>query len=113
MNHCGSCQVCCSVLKVTEIDKAPATGCKYQCKSGCSIYKSRPGSCKTFNCMWLSGNWPIELRPDKSKFMFIAYPELIKCYAELEASELQILDVSYKISKQINKNIKVTRYARI
>lgn len=74
MNNCGDCQICCEVLSIPEIDKDPGLRCKNQCKTGCSIYKDRPESCKQFRCLYLESNWLKELRPDKSGVMIVNYP---------------------------------------
>jgi hypothetical protein len=52
---CGSCALCCKVLRIEELDK-PAGGWCSHCtpaRDGCLIYHSRPASCRSFQCTWL------------------------------------------------------------
>jgi hypothetical protein len=67
MNKCGECRACCIYLEVDELEKPQGVACKHLCASGCSIYKARPESCSTFNCLYLSGF--LSERPDKSGHM--------------------------------------------
>lgn len=51
---CGSCQSCCTILPVRELDKPALTRCKHQRFSkGCAIYAQRPPPCRLWSCMWL------------------------------------------------------------
>lgn len=70
---CGSCTLCCKLLEVHEIEK-PANEWCTQCstKAGCAIYGSRPHACIDFECLWLRGLGPDELRPDRSKVVMNA-----------------------------------------
>jgi uncharacterized protein len=65
--ECGECTLCCRLLGVHELDKEPLIECKHCSASvGCKIYKERPNECKDFNCAWLLGETPEELKPSKS-----------------------------------------------
>lgn len=72
---CGPCEACCTVLSVEEIGKGADTVCPHQLSdlgtqvrqvatgslpaaSGCAIYKTRPGGCRTFMCLWLAEGSP-------------------------------------------------------
>lgn len=73
MEHCDGCTACCKVLKIRELGKPGNTWCQH-CKIGvgCSIYLTRPESCRVYECVWLQTqrlNKSIapELRPDKSR----------------------------------------------
>lgn len=49
---CGSCTLCCKVLRVG--DKPAMQWCEHcTIGSGCNIYESRPGECRTFHCGYL------------------------------------------------------------
>ena len=73
---CGPCTVCCSVMGVVMDPlplgkKPPRTPCQYQRKGGCSIYMTRPTSCRVFSCLWLATqdmdeSMAATLRPDRS-----------------------------------------------
>ena len=67
---CGGCTVCCKDLAINEPDLKKVRGvlCEHCAKdSGCAIYETRPGICRTWFCGWrllpqLDDGW----RPDKS-----------------------------------------------
>lgn len=39
--------------------------CPKECALGCTIYSSRPNSCRQFSCSWLLGDLPDWAKPDK------------------------------------------------
>jgi hypothetical protein len=50
---CGSCMLCCKVMRVEELNKPSGTMCSYAALGqGCSIREHRPKSCRTFFCGW-------------------------------------------------------------
>lgn len=66
--ECGSCTLCCKVLRIKELDKPRGKWCTHAQKSrGCAIYADKPKSCADFECVWLcnNNNLPEEFRPDK------------------------------------------------
>lgn len=69
INKCGECTECCTVLSVKELDKPAYKKCS-KCFNECTIYASRPQSCKRFNCTWLLSGWKKEYRPDRLKMVF-------------------------------------------
>lgn len=75
-NLCGDCRMCCKLLGVHELNKPPEVRCPHVCNHGCGIYETRPESCRTYECFWLSSQeWPdralpIELRPDRCGVVF-------------------------------------------
>ena len=111
-NKCGECTECCFILKVDSLNKANCQECEHL-GNGCSIYDKRPKECQTMECMWLTGNWADDLRPDKAGFMFGAYEEIIKCYRQEWADEAAILKLSVQIANQKKQNIQVVNYARV
>lgn len=68
MRECGECTACCYNCKVDELNKPARTMCG-NCTNGCSIYATRPHSCKTFECAWLQGEMFDDQRPDKCGVM--------------------------------------------
>lgn len=65
---CGTCRLCCTLMRVElnppDEPKPEMTPCKYICQTGCSIYDSRPGVCRGFECLWLgSQRWPELVEP--------------------------------------------------
>lgn len=92
MSHCGSCNVCCTVMGVDEIDKAPGDKCVHLCGKGCSIYQFRPQSCRAFECLWLQMQasekpLPKNMRPDRCGVMFVPSPitDVIAAHCTSEA----------------------------
>jgi hypothetical protein len=75
---CGECKVCCVTLHIDarEFQKAPGIRCPHLCAEGCSIYATRPETCRTYHCGWrylefLSDSW----RPDKSGVLLAFTPK--------------------------------------
>ncbi len=68
---CGSCSMCCKLMGISELDKAPGVWCpNFKRGGGCAIYHDRPTECRTFECEWLrEPRWPDDWRPDRSKFV--------------------------------------------
>lgn len=64
--ECGECQLCCELIGVDELAKYPHQRCKHQCATGCAIHNARPRECRTYQCLWRSGETIAqELRPDR------------------------------------------------
>ena len=63
---CGSCSLCCFVLRVDEIGKLGGHPCVHQRDpDGCGIHPTRPGICRAYRCLWLSGGLRDSDRPDR------------------------------------------------
>lgn len=63
---CGECTLCCKLMGVPELKKPSAKWCP-DCDQGkgCTVYDTRPPSCRNFQCFWLMDeNFPDDLRPD-------------------------------------------------
>lgn len=56
-------------MAVTALDKDLGEWCVHcNVGSGCAIYESRPGECRTFACQWLiTPQMPDSMRPDRTK----------------------------------------------
>jgi hypothetical protein len=70
---CGTCTLCCKVLKIWELDKPPGVWCRH-CKpgSGCMIYSGRPQECRTFHCGYLTNpDLGEEWKPSHSKIVVV------------------------------------------
>jgi hypothetical protein len=69
---CGSCQACCEVVGVHELNKPTYTKCEHQCQSGCGIYEQRPPSCASYYCLYQAGIFGVgdEMRPDNLGVIF-------------------------------------------
>ncbi|CAN5664426.1 hypothetical protein BH09PLA1_BH09PLA1_09810 [soil metagenome] len=51
---------------MNELDKPLNTPCVHLVQIGCGIYRSRPQSCRDYDCAWLHGHFAVEDRPDKT-----------------------------------------------
>lgn len=66
---CGDCRLCCKVLGIQQLAKAPFTWCSHACSKGCAIYAGRPEECRSYACSWLAGTFREEDRPDRSRLV--------------------------------------------
>lgn len=68
---CGDCGLCCKLMGVAAIAKAPLTWCKqFKRGCGCLIYETRPQACADFICYWLHvPNLGEDWRPDRAGFV--------------------------------------------
>lgn len=72
---CGDCKQCCRALGIAELKKPVDKWCSLCSHDGCSIYESRPLSCRIYECVWLTTQGgpsplPVSMRPDNSKVVF-------------------------------------------
>ena len=65
MRECGDCTLCCTLLAVEELGKKARSACEHESCSKCSIYETRPQSCRDFECLWLKGVVPESVKPNK------------------------------------------------
>ena len=53
--ECGTCTLCCKLLRIPELDKAQGIWCAHCApRRGCKIYESRPTSCREFFCGYMT-----------------------------------------------------------
>jgi hypothetical protein len=68
MRECGPCTLCCTLLRVDELRKLGGVPCRALRRApaapGCSIHATRPGVCRAYACLWLSGGLEEADRPD-------------------------------------------------
>jgi hypothetical protein len=70
---CGTCTLCCKVLKIPETDSAKGDWCA-QCAvgKGCRIYEERPQRCRDFMCGYLVWDAvPDHWHPAKSRIVIV------------------------------------------
>ena len=69
---CDGCTLCCELLPVPQLQKPESTLCGFcKVKEGCSIHKSRPPVCRSFDCVYIQKqDMDLELRPDNCRVMF-------------------------------------------
>jgi hypothetical protein len=73
---CGSCSLCCKLLRIEELDKPAGRWCSHCTvgRDGCKIYDTRPGSCRSFHCTWLiDPKLRAEWRPSTAKMVLQYY----------------------------------------
>ena len=82
--ECGSCMLCCKLLGIREINKPEYQWCTH-CKAGrgCTIYDSRPKSCRDFYCGYRQSDDVSEAWfPAKSRMLLRAQGIGIICYVD-------------------------------
>lgn len=63
---CGSCSLCCTVLRVDELAKLGGRPCLHQSpEGGCRVHADRPAVCRAYRCAWLGGAFQEDDRPDR------------------------------------------------
>src|SRR6202035_283376 len=87
--ECGTCTLCCKLLRVTPpaegiaqgLEKPAGKWCTF-CKpgKGCTIYPTRPTKCIDFECGWLANDGDPEFRPDKIHLIIADESEKIDAY---------------------------------
>lgn len=77
--HCGACTLCCKLTPVPEIGKPGGQRCRHQrMQRGCSIYPTRPLSCRAWSCRWLTGDDTADQRrPDFSHCVIDPMPDYV------------------------------------
>lgn len=73
MASCDKCSApCCKILHIPEINKNHSIVCGHLSNNKCKVYKTRPQTCKKFQCIYLSSNWPKKYHPDSCGLLFVA-----------------------------------------
>ena len=68
---CGSCNLCCKVMRIEDLAKPAGKWCG-NCRqgSGCGIYDTRPFDCRAFYCEWMiARGLGDEWKPQRAKFV--------------------------------------------
>jgi hypothetical protein len=68
---CGTCTLCCKLFDIPDVPKAAGKWC-HHCTpgKGCSIYDSRPETCRKFLCGWMvSPGLGPEWKPERCKLI--------------------------------------------
>ncbi len=64
---CGTCSLCCTILRVDELAKPAGRDCVHQRgPEGCGIHATRPPICRAYRCLWLQGGLEDDERPDRT-----------------------------------------------
>lgn len=66
--ECGTCYACCVFLDIEELKKKGGRPCKHlhhrDVTKRCAIYDKRPHACSDYHCMWMTGCFTDDMRPD-------------------------------------------------
>jgi hypothetical protein len=68
---CDGCDLCCRLPSIDwpefpELHKPPDAHCRHLLAGkGCAIHADRPMHCASFQCLWLMGFGPDEIKPDR------------------------------------------------
>jgi hypothetical protein len=75
---CGTCNLCCKVYSIAELNKAAGQWCVHAVRGGgCGNYLNRPESCRKFFCSWrVDPNLGPEWKPEVSRFVLSTDPVL-------------------------------------
>lgn len=90
MSHeCGECNLCCKLLAIPALEKSKGDLCKNWCAEKlCTIYESRPETCRKFLCLWQESNWHQDFKPSRiGGFFWTPITEAfdgIQCEVELD-----------------------------
>lgn len=67
--RCGTCSLCCTLLRVDALAKPGGAPCVHQRigrpEGACAIHATRPAICRGYRCLWLTGALDEEDRPDR------------------------------------------------
>ena len=71
---CVKCTLCCKLMEVRDLGKDDGVWCKHVLQGrGCGIYQTRPESCRTFLCGWISTEALDEAwYPGRSKLILVS-----------------------------------------
>ena len=71
--ECGTCTLCCKLLRIPELDKPQGKWCPHCAPShGCNRYETRPGSCRSFFCGYLTSAYVSEeWRPARCRIVLV------------------------------------------
>ena len=85
---CGSCQLCCKLMPVTELEKAGGDRCVHQSRGrGCRVYDRRPRSCFGFFCLWRLDKAGDTMRPDQMGCVIDHSPDFVTLCLRGDISE--------------------------
>lgn len=83
---CGTCNLCCKVMEVAELAKAPGIWCGHtSARKGCGIHGTHPVSCQVFQCLWLiDPTLPDSAKPERSRVILEADVEGGRLFARCD-----------------------------
>ena len=94
MNKCGECKVCCTIFSIPELNKPKNMACENICNGKCSIYNSRPDSCKNFNCLYITNSLKKEMRPDRCGVLIAGFKDIgYKAYRLRDNININVMNI--------------------
>ncbi len=95
---CGGCTLCCKLLAVNELGKLAGQHCQHQSAAkGCKVYhdsRRMPGSCRLWNCQWIIGQLPRDLRrPDRAHYVVDMIPDYVNAVFDNETINIPVVQV--------------------
>lgn len=113
--QCGECTLCCRLVPVQELDKAANQQCRYrQFRKGCRIYATRPHSCRTWTCRWLTDPDTLMLwRPDQAHYVIDGAPDFVEIQETPESPRRRIPVIQIWVDPKLpnsHRDYKLRRY---
>ncbi len=103
---CGTCNLCCNLLRIKELRKPEFALCSFWDKERhCTIYDKKPMECSRFKCLWLKGVIPSSERPDRTGIIIYAAGTAV--YFLEEKPDLAVLKYSRAMVEIVTKGTSV------
>ena len=84
--NCSGCSLCCTLLRIEELDKPPMVACaNCEAGGGCRIYQDRPTECRQFYCGYLlDAKLDERWKPSRSNLLvaFEEYPYAVAIHVD-------------------------------
>ena len=111
---CGTCSLCCTILRVDELGKRAGVDCVHlrngqgqelgndpskplAVAGGCGIHESRPPICRGYRCLWLQGGLEDDERPDRTGGIVDLEPTGIGLRLAIRESRRGVFDESAEL----------------
>jgi len=132
MNECGDCTECCKgvlgfadtstdgIIVTSGVGIIENQSCiKYN--GECTIYETRPQTCRNFNCLYIRDDLAEWLKPNKCGFIMYYSKELNNTVNIVQSKDFPINDQSFvaaialllKTKPDYSINVKTQRYGNI
>jgi hypothetical protein len=113
---CSGCDLCCTVLRVDELNKLGGDPCVELRRAGaaedwgCGIHETRPPVCRGYRCLWLRGGLEQSDRPDRLGAVLDVAPAGAEPYLAIRerragtfdaSSRLQAIAEQYRVSMPV------------
>lgn len=103
--ECGGCTLCCKVMGVNALNKAPGTWCAHcDIGKGCRIYETRPDGCRNFQCGFLTmPELDERFRPSTCHFVVNATAERFEIHVDQQRPDAWRKQPYYSWIKQMSR----------